>query len=489
MNNCKIIISDEINCKIEGLDLDTRKYLVKKFKYVDPTAKYRPSYKLGRWDGSVSFFSIGGATYLSMLPKVLEYLEEKHYNIELEDLRTPISIEFEKITIDFWGDKSWPKGHRFENQPIRLRDDQVDVINKFLENPQCLQEIATGFGKTITTATLAKLCEKYGKTITIVPNKSLVVQTEEDFINCGLDVGVYYGDRKDLSKQHIICTWQSLNVLEKKSHDNNSDYIKFKSLIGSISALIVDEVHQATADVLKKLLTQDFSNVPIRWGLTGTIPKQDFEFESIRASLGNVINRVSAHELQEKGILANCQINIVQTLEYRQFKNYHEELKFLVTDEPRMSYISKLVNQISKSGNTLVLVDRIESGKFLQSYLNNLGEDVAFISGEVKLKDRKNEYDEIKTADNKIIIATYGVAAIGINIPRIFNMILLEPGKSFVRVIQSIGRGIRKADDKDHVEIWDITANTKYAKKHLTDRKKFYSDAKYPFSIEKITYT
>jgi superfamily II DNA or RNA helicase len=489
MNNCKIIISDEINCKIEGLDLDTRKYLVKKFKYVDPTAKYRPSYKLGRWDGSVSFFSIGGATYLSMLPKVLEYLEEKHYNIELEDLRTPISIEFEKITIDFWGDKSWPKGHRFENQPIRLRDDQVDVINKFLENPQCLQEIATGFGKTITTATLAKLCEKYGKTITIVPNKSLVVQTEEDFINCGLDVGVYYGDRKDLSKQHIICTWQSLNVLEKKSHDNNSDYIKFKSLIGSISALIVDEVHQATADVLKKLLTQDFSNVPIRWGLTGTIPKQDFEFESIRASLGYLINRVSAHELQEKGILANCQINIVQTLEYRQFKNYHEELKFLVTDEPRMSYISKLVNQISKSGNTLVLVDRIESGKFLQSYLNNLGEDVAFISGEVKLKDRKNEYDEIKTADNKIIIATYGVAAIGINIPRIFNMILLEPGKSFVRVIQSIGRGIRKADDKDHVEIWDITANTKYAKKHLTDRKKFYSDAKYPFSIEKITYT
>ena len=489
MNNCKIIITDEINCKIEGLDLDTRKYLVKKFKYVDPTAKYRPSYKLGRWDGSVSFFSIGGATYLSMLPKVLEYLEEKHYNIELEDLRTPISIEFEKITIDFWGDKSWPKGHRFENQPIRLRDDQVDVINKFLENPQCLQEIATGFGKTITTATLAKLCEKYGKTITIVPNKSLVVQTEEDFINCGLDVGVYYGDRKDLSKQHIICTWQSLNVLEKKSHDNTSDYVKFKSLIGSISALIVDEVHQATADVLKKLLTQDFSNVPIRWGLTGTIPKQDFEFESIRASLGNVINRVSAHELQEKGILANCQINIVQTLEYRQFKNYHEELKFLVTDEPRMSYISKLVNQISKSGNTLVLVDRIESGKFLQSYLNNLGEDVAFISGEVKLKDRKNEYDEIKTADNKIIIATYGVAAIGINIPRIFNMILLEPGKSFVRVIQSIGRGIRKADDKDHVEIWDITANTKYAKKHLTDRKKFYSDAKYPFSIEKITYT
>ena len=100
----------------------------------------------------------------------------------------------------------------------------------------------------------------------------------------------------------------------------------------------------------------------------------------------------------------------------------------------------------------------------------------------------KEEYDEIKTVDNKIIVATYGVAAVGINIPRIFNMVLLEPGKSFVRVIQSIGRGIRKADDKDFVQIWDITASTKYAKRHLTERKRYYKDAKYPFTIDKVKY-
>ncbi|MBZ5782357.1 DEAD/DEAH box helicase family protein, partial [Klebsiella aerogenes] len=82
--------------------------------------------------------------------------------------------------------------HRFAGEKIRLREDQVEVINKFLENPQCIQEIAIGFGKTITTATLAKICEKYGRTVCIVPNKSLVEQTEEDFVNCGLDVGVYY---------------------------------------------------------------------------------------------------------------------------------------------------------------------------------------------------------------------------------------------------------------------------------------------------------
>jgi superfamily II DNA or RNA helicase len=111
-----------------------------------------------------------------------------------------------------------------------------------------------------------------------------------------------------------------------------------------------------------------------------------------------------------------------------------------------------------------------------------------FVSGEMKLTERKEEYDEIRTSDDKILVATYGVAAVGINIPRIFNLVLLEPGKSFVRVIQSIGRGIRKADDKDHVEIWDITSDCKFAKRHLTQRKSFYKEANYPFSIEKLDY-
>jgi superfamily II DNA or RNA helicase len=193
---------------------------------------------------------------------------------------------------------------------------------------------------------------------------------------------------------------------------------------------------------------------------------------------------VAAHELQEKGVLAQCHVNIVQTAEHREFGSYAEELKFLVTDLDRMTYISQLISQIAQTGNTLILVDRIESGEFLQTELDNS----VFISGRVKTKDRKEEYNEVAIADNKIIVATYGVAAVGINIPRIFNLVLLEPGKSFVRVIQSIGRGIRKAEDKDFVQIWDLTASTKYAKRHLTERKKFYREAKYPFEIQKIKY-
>ncbi len=486
MSSCKIIIRDEVNIKIEGLDLDTRKQLVKKFKYEDPTARYRPSYKLGRWDGAISFFGLGGTTYLSMLGQVLEELEKRNYNIDVEDLRTSPNLEFDQILEDFWGDQTWPVGHRFAGDKIRLRGDQVEVINKFLENPQCIQEIATGFGKTITTATLAKICEKYGRTITIVPNKSLVEQTEEDFVNCGLDVGVYYGDRKNLDKTHTICTWQSLNILDKgsKEFDGEEKVLRLAELLDNVQCVMVDEVHMAKADVLKNLLTKNLAKAPIRWGLTGTVPKADHEFQSIRASLGEVVHQVKAHELQEAGVLSSCHVQVIQTAEWKEFSGYPEELKYLVTDEKRMKYIANLVDGIAESGNTLVLVDRIESGEFL---VENLPDSV-FISGKVKTKDRKEEYDEIKTSTNKIIVATYGVAAVGINIPRIFNLVLLEPGKSFVRVIQSIGRGIRKADDKDFVQIWDITGATKYAKRHLTERKKFYKDAKYPFEIQKVKY-
>jgi len=247
---------------------------------------------------------------------------------------------------------------------------------------------------------------------------------------------------------------------------------------------VVSNCHQAKAEVLKKLLTQNLKNAPIRWGLTGTIPKESFEFESIHASIGPVIGNVSARELQEKGVLSNCHVNICQLLDTQAFRDYQAELKYLVTNSARIEYIGKLLNKIKDSGNTLILVDRISAGEMLQEQIPGS----VFVKGDVKLTDRKEAYDDINTGYNKVVIATYGVAAVGINIPRIFNLVLLEPGKSFVRVIQSIGRGVRKSHDKDFVQIWDITSTCKYAKRHLAQRKKFYKEASYPFTIEKIDW-
>ena len=483
----KLIIRDEVNIKFEGLPLDVRKKLAATFKYEIPYARYHPAFKLGRWDGCVSLFGLGGNGYLSQLETILNITNKMGVEIEdVEDLRTTQQIQFEPVTEMYWADqgKVWPKGHIDAGKPIMLRDYQVAAINTFLTNTQALQEIATGAGKTITTATLSQLAEKYGRTITIVPNKSLVEQTEEDFINVGLDVGVYYGDRKDLYKTHTICTWQSLNILDKKSKNHEQDIVSLAEFLDGVRTVIVDEVHMAKAEVLKNLLTQNLCNAAIRWGLTGTVPKEKFESESIFASIGPVVGGIKAHELQSMGVLSSCHVNVVQMIDIPEFSSYSDELKYLVTDDDRMIYISKLVKKISQTGNTLVLVNRIDSGKFLVNEI----EDSVFISGEVKTKDRKEEYDEVKTSTNKIIVATYGVAAVGINIPRIFNLVLLESGKSFTRVIQSIGRGIRKAEDKDFVQIWDITSTCKYAKRHLTERKKFYKEAKYPFTLEKVDW-
>jgi len=483
--SCKIIIRDEVNIKIEGLSVEVRRKISNALKFELPYARHMPQYKLGRWDGTTTFFGLGGNGYLNHLDVILPILDESGVDVaEVEDLRESHKFEFEKITDHYWADqgKVWPKGHPKEGEPIVLRDYQLDAINRFMEHPQGLQELATGAGKTIITATLSKLCEPYGRTLVIVPNKSLVEQTEEDYLNVGLDVGVYFGDRKMLNKTHTICTWQSLNILDKKSYD--SETLTLAEMLEGVVCVIIDEVHQAKAEVLKKLLSQNMANAPIRWGLTGTIPKEDINFHSILATIGPVVNRISAHTLQEAGVLSTCHVNVVQMVDVKEFRSYQDELKYLVTDSDRMTYISNLCSNIKESGNTLILVNRIETGKLIIEQIP----DSVFVSGDVKLAERKEEYDEIKTSTNKVIVATYGVAAVGLNIPRIFNLVLLEPGKSFVRVIQSIGRGIRKAEDKDFVQIWDITSTCKYAKRHLTERKKFYKEAKYPFTLEKVTW-
>ena len=481
---CKLIIKDEVNVKLEGLDLTTRKDLVNKFKYEIPGARYLPAVRLGRWDGKVAYFQLGGSTYINLLPDILPVLDQRGYDIDVEDIREyRTTFDFEQVTEDTFADILWPKGHPAAGQPIVLRDYQIEIINKFLENPQCMQEVATGAGKTIMTAALSASVEKYGRSIVIVPSKSLVTQTEADYINMGLDVGVLFGDRKEYTKTHTICTWQSLNALVKNSKNYETD-VTIGEFIEGVVCVMVDEAHSAKADALKSMLTTIFARVPIRWGLTGTVPKEEYAFQALHCCIGPVIGRLSASELQEAGHLSNCHVNIVQLADYVEYKDYQAELKYLLETEDRLDYIAELINKIAETGNTLVLVDRVGPGKSLASKINN----AVFVSGATKAKDRKDEYDDVAISDDKVIVATYGVAAVGINIPRIFNMVLLEPGKSFVRVIQSIGRGIRKAEDKDFVQIWDITSTCKFAKRHLTKRKAFYKDANYPFSVEKAEW-
>ena len=222
---CKLIIRDEVNIKLEGLSLEVRRKLSNAFKYEIPYARYMPRYRLGRWDGTSTLFGLGGNGYVNQLERVLEILADSGIDVEeVEDLREPIQIAFPKVQEDFWGELTWPKGHIKEGEPIRLRDYQYDVINRFLENPQALQEVATGAGKTIITATLSKICEQYGRTVTIVPNKSLVEQTEEDFRNCGLDVEYTMAIEKNLVKHTQFALGKVLTFLTRKVKIKSTRY-------------------------------------------------------------------------------------------------------------------------------------------------------------------------------------------------------------------------------------------------------------------------
>ena len=485
MKRCTIQIRDEVNIKLEGIDLDVRKALVNAFKYDVPYARYLPAVRLGRWDGKVSYFQLGGSTYTNLLPEIMPILERYNYDIDLDDQREYSTVfEFTQVTEQTFVHKTWPKGHPAEGQPILLRDYQVEIVNNFLTNPQCIQEVATGAGKTIMTAALSASIEPYGRSIVIVPNKSLVTQTEKDYVNLGLDVGVYFGDRKEHGRTHTICTWQSLNVLLKNTKAGIGE-ATIQDFIEDVVCVMVDEVHMAKADALKTLLTSVMARVPIRWGLTGTVPKEKFESQALLVSLGPVISKLSANELQQQGVLAQCHVNIVQLQDHVEYSNYQSELKYLLEESGRLDAMAELIRHVNETGNTLVLVDRTECGRQLVA---RLGDKSVFVSGATKGTKRQEEYDEVAESVDKIIVATYGVAAVGINIPRIFNLVLVEPGKSFVRVIQSIGRGIRKAEDKDHVQIWDITSTCKFAKRHLTKRKQFYKEANYPFTQEKLEW-
>jgi superfamily II DNA or RNA helicase len=242
---------------------------------------------------------------------------------------------------------SWPKGHPVEGEPIVLRDYQVDIINNFLSNPQSMQEIATGAGKTLITAALSTKVEQYGRSIVIVPNKSLVTQTEEDYINMGLDVGVFYGDRKEFGHQHTICTWQSLAVLEKKTKAGKAE-VDLDVFIDNVVCIMVDEVHKAKADVLKDQLSGMFKNVPIRWGLTGTIPKDSHEAVACTCALGPVIGNLSSKELQDMGVLADLDISILQMKDAPAgFNSYAQELKWLTTVDICFSLVSSVVSHFS----------------------------------------------------------------------------------------------------------------------------------------------
>lgn len=255
---CKIILKDEVNVEIKDLEPNTRRKLNEKFKLFVPSARFAPAYRYGKWDGKVSFFALNGNTYYQLLDEILEYLINDGYIIDddtFEDNRIPFEFNIKPVTDSYLFDNFgavWPEDHMLAGQPMMLRDYQVNAINKFIENPQAIEELCTSFGKTILTAVLSHITEPYGKSLVIVPNKDLVKQTYKDYANLGLDVGMYYGDVKEIGHTHTITTWQSLEVLRKnfKQGKISTDGVELNDIIDGINTAIIDECFSPKMPVL-----------------------------------------------------------------------------------------------------------------------------------------------------------------------------------------------------------------------------------------------
>lgn len=253
MAKTTLVIQDEVNCKFLDLDATTRRKMVDSLEFEIPGAKFTPAVRLGRWSGKTSYADIAGRSYVNLLDILLPIVQAGGYEVEIEDLRIPGEpFEFEEVDAHSYGHILWPKGHPIAGQPIEIKEHQVGVINSYLNNITGINIAPTGSGKTLITAILSHKVQCYGRSIVIVPTKDLVTQTEEDYINLGLDVGVFYGDRKEYLKTHTICTWQSLESLAKRSKEADLE-VDINDFFEGVVCVIVDECFHPDALVLTSL--------------------------------------------------------------------------------------------------------------------------------------------------------------------------------------------------------------------------------------------
>lgn len=496
MKNCTINLIDEVNCIIKGLTEEHYEHFYESYGFLAKGYFFNPKYTLGIWDGKIRFFKKTGNTYIHLLNEIIPFLIELEYKINVIDNREKTKIIPPLIDKNYFSNYK----DKDNNEPYVLRYYQVDSVNSVLKDNGGIIIAGTGAGKTLINAAIIDSYGKFGlKTITVVPNQDLIFQTINQFKILELDVGEFSGSKKDLNHLHIVSTWQTLQ--------NTPEVLKMFNVI------VIDEAHGAKATILYKLLTEYAEHIIYRFGLTGTLPKDKVDELNVKITLGEVKYTIKASDLIEQNILSSLNIDIIQFDEnveeewkkykiecdiinktpktYKQFKddyscNFSDEKLLLENNKIRSEFISKYIIELQnkEKGNVFCLVNNIKFGKKLTKLVPNS----KFVYGKDSQKIRQTVYDLFKTNNNITVFATVSIASLGLNIPRIFNLVYIDIGKSFIRIIQTIGRGLRKAKDKHHICVTDITSDYKYCNKHLRERIKYYNEAKYPYKKYIVKY-
>jgi superfamily II DNA or RNA helicase len=480
----KISKINEVYLELE-VDEDVSRELSDYFTFEVPGAKFMPQYRNRMWDGKIRLFSPhNGRIYVGLLPYIKEYCSKKSIEYIMEKgVENDRNVLRESVR-DF-AESLRPKSR---GEPIQFRDYQIDSIWHAIQSDRCLLLSPTASGKSLVIYTLVRYYHLMNlKTLILVPTTSLVEQMYSDFIDYGWEDKylhrVYAGHDKGSKKPVVISTWQSIYKLHRPY------FAQYGCIIG-------DEAHLFKAKSLTDIMAKS-GEVRYRFGLTGTLDGTQTHRLVLEGLFGQVKKIISTKELIDRGTLAELEIDCIvlkhteEEAKRVRYYTYAEEINYLVSHPKRNKFIEKLCESIK--GNTLLLFQLVEKhGVLLYNEIKTLDRKVFFVYGGTTTETREKIRAITEKETNAIIVASYGTFSTGINIRAINNIVFASPSKSRVRVLQSIGRGLRQNDDKSKVKLFDVSDNISYKSRpnftyrHFTQRLNIYKEEQFKYQINRI---
>lgn len=444
------------------------------FTFQIDQAWFSPKVRSGKWDGKIRLFNIKKRQiYMGLVPKVIAYLEENDYEYQnlIKDNDYPENFD------EFIESLGLPEG-------IEERDYQIDAVKETIKKQRIVLLSPTASGKSFIMYLIHKWFDV--KTLITVPTLGLIEQLAGDFIEYGMDPKevhkIYSGQEKNTEAKVTISTWQSIHEMDE------SFYSDYEMILG-------DEVHGYKAKSLINIM-QNCTNTRIRVGLTGTLDESILNPITIQGLFGEIYEVEQTKNLIEKGFLATILITVVMLkygedeCELTSSMTFQEESEFLCSHKGRNKFLCNLSNSLD--GNSLLLFAKRDHGRTLQEGLKNSKKKVFYVDGTIPPQERERIRNYAENNDNVIVVASYGTFSTGINIKNLDNIIFGSPVKSKIRLLQSIGRGLRKNTDDAHLNVYDISDNLKhgrkenYSYKQLKSRLKKFAEQEFPFKL--LTY-
>jgi len=374
---------------------------------------------------------------------------------------------------------------------LDLRDYQEESVRLALKNKSGVIILPTSAGKTLVIATLVKSIQDQHdfKALILVPDIQLVAQTYSDFIDYGIpesEITKWTGSTEPDKNAKIVISNAQILLSEKQD----------LSLLKDIKLLVIDEVHKLKyGNKINKVVEQ----IPalFRYGFTGTLPDYKIDQWNIFGKIGRVIYFKESIDLRDQNYISQVHVAALK-LTYKntpQFTTpsmhnptagYEEEITWLQTNPYRNAIIIKLVNKSDK--NTLIMVDRIAHGEELLRILQeSTNKQVHFVHGAIEIEEREMIRKLMEEHDNVACIAISKIFSTGINIKNLHNIIFAAIGKARIKIIQSIGRSLRKHTSKKFATIFDIWDNLRYGNKHMVERLALYDREQIPYSVTELT--